>query len=185
MPGEVDGRRSAVLLTSIACEISGPADAAREDAARAQLTVEDVRALARETAAPFAKEQPGHDLLDLAITHTVPLALAARTVAALAIAAELAASASTPDRRAALDAVREPQALIVAWALLIERTATTDAEPFDSAIAVPEAALHRALRELDRARTRLAHGITPLDGGNPDHLSHALATDITALHAEL
>ena len=154
-----------------------------EAAARATVTAEDVRALAREVAEPFAKEQPGRDVLDLPVTHTVPLALAARTVAALAIVTDLAAAAAVGDGDgpALLEAVHEPTALIVAWALLIERAATTN----DLRVALPEAAIHRAVRELDRGRTHLAAGTGPLDDGDPDRLAHTLALDIAALRAEL
>ena len=147
----------------------------------------DARALVRQAAEPFANEHLGHDLLDLPITHTIPMALAARTIAGLAITAELAGTATGPDRDDVLAAVREPHALISAWALLIERAAltgpTTNLDTSD--IALPEAAIHRALRQLDRGLPPPAAGIPPLDGGDPHLLTEALTRNHTALHHEL
>lgn len=158
-----------------------------EKTARTNFTIPDAQALARRAAAPFDKEQPGHDLLDLPITHTVPLALAARTIAGLAITAELSASAAGADLDDVVAAVREPQALIASWGLLIERAALSGrtTHPDYPDIAVPEAAIHRAVRELDRGLHHLTDDITPLDGGDPTLLSDALTTNRTALQNEL
>ncbi|CAM3327860.1 HNH endonuclease [Williamsia muralis] len=160
--------------------------------ARSTFSIDDAHALARQAAEPFTHEHPGHDLLDLPITHTIPMALAARTIAGLAITAELAGTAAGPHRDDVLAAVREPHALISAWALLIERAALTahtthldTTHLYTSDIALPEAAIHRALRHLDRGLHHLAAGITTLDGGDPHLLTEALTRNHTALHNEL
>lgn len=159
-----------------------------EKTARTNFTIADAQSLAGQAVEPFAKEQPGQDLLDLPITHTIPLALAARTIAGLAIAVELSTSAGGSDPGDVLAAHRESQALIAAWGLLIERAAltghTTSREYPD--IAIPEAAIHRALRELDRGLRHLtAAGVTPADGGDPTMLTDALTTNRIALQNEL
>lgn len=158
-----------------------------EKTARTHFTIADAQALAHRVTEPFVKEEPGRDLLDLPITHTLPLALAARTIAGLAIAAELSASAAAADLDDVVAAVREPHGLITSWSLLIERAALTGhtSNPDNPDIAVPEAAIDRALRALDRALRHLTAGITPLDGGDPDRLTNALTRNRTALRSEL
>lgn len=156
-------------------------------AARSRICVDDIRDMARQASEGLAKEEPGEDLLELPVTHTVPLAVVARTVAGLAIASELAAAAADAglERGDIVHAGREATALIAAWSLMVERTATDHDTAGVLVVAVPEAALHRAVRELERATVHLDNGIIPLDGGDPDRLRLALVDNITALRGEL
>lgn len=155
--------------------------------ARARISVDDIRDITREASAGFARGEPGQELLDIPVTHTVPLAIAARTLACLAITSELAvtAAAARVDRDDIGHAGSKATALIAAWSSMIERTATDNGNDGVQAVAVPEAAIHRALRELARATVHLDAGARPLDGGDPDLLRAALGDTITALLGEL
>ncbi|MFF0817175.1 hypothetical protein ACFYVR_18750 [Rhodococcus sp. NPDC003318] len=157
--------------------------------ARTRISVDNIRDMAREASVGFAKEEPGQGLLDIPVTHTVPLAVAARTVVGLTITSELAtaaaAAAARLDREAIVHAGREATALIAAWSLMIERTATDNDTTGVLVVAVPEAAIHRALRELARATVHLDAGVILLDGDDPDRLRAALSGNITALLGEL
>ncbi|WP_345343702.1 hypothetical protein [Rhodococcus olei] len=155
--------------------------------ARTRISEGDIRDMAREASAGFAKGEPGQELLDIPVTHTVPLAVVARTLACLAATSELAitAAAARLDREDIGHAGGKATALIAAWSLMIERTATDNDHDGVLAVAVPEAAIHRALRELARATVHLDAGALPLDGGDPDLLRAALGDNITALLGEL
>jgi hypothetical protein len=150
--------------------------------ARQYVSDDDVRALVHDAAESMTAEAPGTQLADLDPTHTVPIALAGRTVAGLAIITELATSAGTDlDRGELINELNQTLSLITEWGTAIEAAATAD----NPAVEVHEAAIHRTVREFERGRTHLGSGITPLDGGDPDALSDAFAGNITALRAEL
>ena len=68
------------------------------------------------------------------------------------------------------------------WGLLLERGAARSA---GSAVPVPEALIHRTVRELERGVTHLLNGVRPLDGGDTDELRDALERNISELNDEL
>lgn len=143
---------------------------------------DDVRTLVRGAADSLAAEAPGTQLADLRPTHTVPVALAGRTASGLAILTELAASAAGPDRRELVHGLNQALSLITEWGVVIEEAATTTHQHH---VAVPEAAIHRTIREFERGGYHLAAGITPLDGGDPDSLAQAFDHNIAELRREL
>ncbi|GAA4475309.1 hypothetical protein GCM10023094_12520 [Rhodococcus olei] len=67
---------------------------------------------------------------------------------------------------------------------MVERTAT-DHTASVLVVAMPEEAIHRALRELERATMHLDAGDALLDGGDPDRFHAALDDYNTALRGEL
>ena len=184
--------------TAIATMISSRlADTARkmritEVSARIYLDEATVREWARDAATSLAHEQPGHSVLDLDPTHTVPMALTGRTLAALGIATDIALNDD------AVTDARQNTALITEWAVLIEHHFTdthTDTEigasDSDSAApptadpAVPAALIHRAARFLTTAVHRLDSGVRPSDNGDGHALARSLDTNIAALIHEL
>ncbi|WP_125458810.1 hypothetical protein [Rhodococcus sp. 1168] len=150
-------------------------------AAQKNYSDDDVRALVRGAADSLAAEAPGTQLADLRPTHTVPVALAGRTASGLAILTELAASAAGPDRRELLHGLNQTLSLITEWGVVIEEAATAHQHH----VAVPEAAIHRTIREFERGGYHLAAGIAPVDGGDPDSLAQAFDHNIAELRREL
>ncbi|WP_338891369.1 hypothetical protein [Rhodococcus sovatensis] len=157
--------------------------------ARQGFTDDHVRDLVRTAAEDLAAEVPGTQLDDLPATHTVPVALAARTTAGLAIVTELVASAAGPDRDDLLAGLRQSLSLITTWGALIEGATAARSAPSptgaEKVIEAPEALLHRSIRELERGRTALAGGTVPRDGGDPIGLAAALGSNAEDLTAEL
>jgi hypothetical protein len=150
--------------------------------ARQYFSDDEVRALVHDAASSMTAQAPGQQLIDLDPTHTVPIALAGRTVAGLAIITELATTAGADlDRHELINELNQTLSLITEWGTAIEAAASTE----QTSVAVHEAAIHRTVREFERGRTHLASGITPLDGGDPDALSNAFAGNIAALREEL
>lgn len=157
--------------------------------ARRSFTDDQVRELVRAAADDLAAEVPGTQLDDLPVTHTVPVALAARTTAGLAIVTELVASAAGPDRDDLLGGLQQSLSLITTWGALIEGATAAVPDSFPTGagtvLEAPEALLHRSIRELERGRTTLAAGTVPRDGGDAIALAEALGSNIGALAAEL
>lgn len=150
--------------------------------ARKYFTDDDVRALVHSAAESMSAEAPGAQLSDLDPTHTVPTALAGRTVAGLAIITELAASVGLGSEKADLvHELAQTLSLITAWGISIE----TAAKAGRHVGAVHEAAIHRTIREFERGKAYLAEGIVPLDGGDPNALAHAFDENVAALRGEL
>lgn len=152
-------------------------------AARRYVTEDSVRELARGSAATLFQEAPGADLLELPATHTVRLGLAGRTVSGLAIVTELATTAHAPDSQDMQHAAGQGLTLLTTWGLLLERAAAHSAS--DGTVPVPEALIHRTVRELERGVTHVLSGVHPLDGGDPDALREALESNVMDLNDEL
>lgn len=150
-----------------------------EVSARREFTDDMIRAMARRIAEELQAEQPGSDPLELPRTHTVPIGLAGRTSAGLAIVAQLTITNSA---RAGVSVHQASQAiaLIVSWGILTERSME-----HPSVVAVPEALLHRTIRELGKAISLLDRGALPDDGGDPVVLRKELANNIVMLEGEL
>ncbi len=140
-----------------------------------------IRDMARHMAAGLDGEQPGSDPMTLPPTHIVSTGIAGRTSAGLAVVAQLAISADLPvlDEDTA-ENVHQATALICSWGVLTERS---NSRP--GVVAVPEALIHRTIRELGKGIHRLEKGVIPHDGGDPSALSAALADNIRILQAEL
>ncbi|NNH73804.1 hypothetical protein HLB23_28790 [Nocardia uniformis] len=167
----------------IEMRVSAVAATLRVSEATAQREFDDhtIREMARRMSTVLEAEKPGSDLLTLPPTHTVPTAIAGRTSAGLAIVAELAATADLPnlDENAA-DTMHQAIALICTWGIMTERSSS-----LPGMVAVPEALIHRTIRELARGIHRLDSGTVPYDGGDPDELRAALEDNIRQLRNEV
>lgn len=169
---EIQARVCAVAATMGITEIS----------ARREFDDTMIRGMARRMAAELEAEKPGQDPMLLAPTHVVSTGLAGRSSAGLAIVAQLAISADMPalDEDTA-ERVHQAIALICNWGILIERS--SGIRP--GSVAVPEALIHRTIRELGKGIDRLDNGVVPHDGADPTALREALADNVSQLQAEL
>jgi hypothetical protein len=152
-----------------------------EATARREFTDEMIREMAQRMASELEAEKPGADPLTLPPTHVISTALAGRTSAGLAIAGQLAMTAGMPYfDNDSFDRVHQPIATICHWGILMERSASRP-----GLVAVPEALIHRTLRELGKAIHHLEEGVVPTDGGDPHVLREALVDNVSKLKAEL
>ncbi|MGF0320485.1 MULTISPECIES: hypothetical protein [Nocardia] len=149
-----------------------------EQTARRDFDDETIQNMAQNMAFQLAREQPGADILTLAPTHVLSTALAGRTNAGLAVGAQLALTASPTTNIP--DQIHQVVDLVFFWGILIERSAARPGQ-----VAVPEALIHRTVREFGKAIALLDAGARPADGGDPTELRVALTDNVTALESTL
>ena len=118
------------------------------------------------------------DILTLAPTHVVSTALAGRTNAGPGCRC-LARPDRDPDRQHP-DQIHQIVDLVFFWGILIDRSAARPGR-----VAVPEALIHRTVREFGKAIALLDAGARPADGGDPTELRVALTGNVTALESTL
>ncbi|WP_159846599.1 hypothetical protein [Nocardia sp. CY41] len=175
-PRDPIGREIQARVTAVAATMG-----ITEASARREFDDTTIREMARDMAAELEAEQPGADPMTLPPTHIVSTAVAGRTSAGLAVVAQLAISGDLPslDEDTA-ENVHQAIALICSWGVLTECSAGRP-----GGVAVPEALIHRTIREFGTGIARLDNGVVPHDGGDPRALAAALADNMHLLQAEL
>ncbi|MGF6889593.1 hypothetical protein ABIA39_009080 [Nocardia sp. GAS34] len=150
-----------------------------EKTARTYLTDDVVHDIAHKLAASFAHEAPGQNPLELGATHTVPTSLVGRTVAGLAIVAQLIVTDEPTGTNKLAFNVRQTTALISDWGISLERTSD------QAAVYVHESLIHRTIREFEKGIARLDDDTDRHLDSDPVPLREALEDNVMQLRKEL